>query len=80
MSDFGSGHDLAVREFEPRVGLCPAAQSLEPVWDSVSSSLSAPPLLMLPLSRSLSLSLSLSVSKKNIKKNNNKILTASGSF
>ena len=21
-SDFGSGHDLAVREFEPRVGLC----------------------------------------------------------
>ena len=21
-ADFGSGHDLAVREFEPRVGLC----------------------------------------------------------
>ena len=27
-SDFGSGHDLAVREFEPRVGLC--ADSSEP--------------------------------------------------
>ena len=27
-ADFGSGHDLAVREFEPRVGLC--ADSSEP--------------------------------------------------
>ena len=27
-SDFGSGHDLTVREFEPRVGL--RADSLEP--------------------------------------------------
>ena len=27
-SHFGSGHDLAVREFEPRVGLC--ADSSEP--------------------------------------------------
>ena len=27
-SDFGSGHDLAVREFEPCVGLC--ADSSEP--------------------------------------------------
>ena len=27
-SNFGSGHDLAVREFEPRVGLC--ADSSEP--------------------------------------------------
>ena len=27
-SDFGSGHDLMVREFEPRVGLC--ANSSEP--------------------------------------------------
>ena len=27
-SDFGSGHDLAVREFEPHVGLC--ADSSEP--------------------------------------------------
>ena len=24
-SDFGSGHDLAVRGFEPRVGLCAAS-------------------------------------------------------
>ena len=41
-SDFGSGHDLTVREFEPRVGLCAdsSAQSLEPVSDSVSPSLS----------------------------------------
>ena len=36
-SDFGSGHDLVVRELEPHVGLC--AQSLEPVSDSVSPSL-----------------------------------------
>ena len=27
-SDFGSGHDLTVREFEPHVGLC--ADSSEP--------------------------------------------------
>ena len=27
-TDFGSGHDLTVREFEPRVGLC--ADSSEP--------------------------------------------------
>ena len=27
-ADFGSGHDLTVREFEPRVGLC--ADSSEP--------------------------------------------------
>ena len=48
---FGSGHDLAVREFEPHIGLC--ADSAEPAWDSVSPCLSAPPLL----SRTLSLSL-----------------------
>ena len=48
--DFGSGHDLAVREFEPRVGLW--AQNLEPASDSVSPSLSAPPLFMLCLSLS----------------------------
>ena len=53
-SDFGSGHDLAVCEFEPRIGLC--AQSLEPVSDSVSPSLSAPP---------YSLALSVSLSKIN---------------
>ena len=49
MSDFGSGHDLAVREFEPRVGLF--ADSLEPGTpsDSVSLSLSAPAPLVLSL-------------------------------
>ena len=41
--DFGSGHDLAVREFEPRIGL--RADSAEPAWDSLSPSLLAPPLL-----------------------------------
>ena len=48
-SNFGSGHDLAVHGFEPRVGLCADSQSLEPVSDSVSPSFSAPPLLMLCL-------------------------------
>ena len=32
--DFGSGHDLTVREFEPCMGLC--ADSVEPAWDSLS--------------------------------------------
>ena len=32
--DFGSGHDLMVCEFEPRVGLC--ADSVESAWDSAS--------------------------------------------
>ena len=40
-SDFGSGHDLVVREFEPRVGL--AAVSTEPASDLLSPLLSAPP-------------------------------------
>ena len=49
-TDFGSGHDLAVCEFEPRVGaLVPTARSLEPASDSVSPFLSAPPLLLLSL-------------------------------
>ena len=43
--DFGSGHDLAVREFEPLIGL--HAGGVEPAWDSLSLSLSAPPLLAL---------------------------------
>ena len=34
--DFGSGHDLAVCEFEPHIGLC--ADDAEPTWDSVSLS------------------------------------------
>ena len=50
---FGSGHDLTVCEFEPRIRLC--ADSEEPAWDSVSPSLSAPPLFALSLSLSLSL-------------------------
>ena len=41
--DFGSGHDLEVCDFKPRIGLC--TDSEEPPWDSVSLSLSAPPLL-----------------------------------
>ena len=53
-SDFGSGHDLTVCEFEPRVGLCADTWSLEPASDPVSPSLSAPPLLALSLSLSLS--------------------------
>ena len=36
--DFGSGHDLMVREFKPQTGLC--ADSVEPAWDSLSPSLS----------------------------------------
>ena len=55
--DFGSGHDLMVREFEPRIGLC--TDSMEPAWDSLSLPLSLPlPMLVLALSLSLSLSLS----------------------
>ena len=37
--DFGSGHDLMVHGIELH-GLC--GDSLEPVWDSLSPSLSAP--------------------------------------
>ena len=37
---FSSGHDLRVRYFEPRVGLC--TDGTEPAWDSLSPSLSAP--------------------------------------
>ena len=44
--DFGSGHDLVVRGFQPCVGLC--TDSMEPAW-----------FLSLPLSLSLSLSFSL---------------------
>ena len=35
--DFGSGHDLTVREFEPCIGL--HADSGQPAWDSLSLSL-----------------------------------------
>ena len=49
-ADFGSGHDLTVHEFEPRIGSVLTAQSLEPASHSVSPSLSAPPPLALDLS------------------------------
>ena len=38
---------LIVRKFEPHIGLC--ADSMEPAWNPLSPSLSAPPLLMLSL-------------------------------
>ena len=67
----GSGHDLTVREFEPRVRL--GKDSLEPAWDSLSLSLCPFPAHVVSLSLSLSLpvpylckcthSLSLSLSK-----------------
>ena len=47
--DFGSGHDLLVREFEPPSRL--TAVSTELTSDPLSPSLSAPPLLMLSLSK-----------------------------
>ena len=46
---FSSGHDLRVRGFEPCEGLC--ADSTEPAWDSLSPSISAPPLFFLSLSQ-----------------------------
>ena len=48
--DFGSGHDLVVRGFEPRVRL--RVGSMELAWDSLSPSLCAPPLLLQFLSLS----------------------------
>ena len=45
--DFSSGHDLMVHEIEPHCGLC--ADSVEPAWDSLSPSLSAPPMHTLSL-------------------------------
>ena len=41
--DFAPSHDLTVCESEPCIGLC--ADSVEPAWDSLCPSLSAPPLL-----------------------------------
>ena len=50
--DFSSGHDLTTHGFESRLGLC--ADSVKPVWDSLSPFLSAPPQRthVLPLSLS----------------------------
>ena len=50
---------LMVREFESCIGLC--VDSMEPVWDSLSLSLSAPP----PLNLSLCLS---KLNKQTLKK------------
>ena len=47
--DLGSGHDLMVPEIKAHIALC--ADITEPAWDSLSASLSAPPLLVLPLSK-----------------------------
>ena len=52
--DLGSGGDLTVREFEPRIGLW--ADSTEPTRGSLSVSLS--PSALTPLMLSLSISLS----------------------
>ena len=49
--DFHSGHDVTVHVSEPRVRLC--ADSVEPAWDSLSRSLSAPPLLVLTVSHKI---------------------------
>ena len=56
-TDFGSGHDLAVREFKPRIGLC--ADSSEPGACFRSC-------VSLPLCHSPAHALSLSLSKVNI--------------
>ena len=47
--DFDSGHDLTVHGIEPHIGLC--TDTAEPAWDSLSPSLSAPPLFSLSLSK-----------------------------
>ena len=66
VSDFGSGHDLRVREFEPHIELC--VVSAEPTSDflppSLFLSLSLPPLCL------HGLSLSLSKMNKPLKKSN----------
>ena len=48
--DFDPGHDLMVHGVEPHIGLC--ADSMEPTWDSLSPSVSAPPLMSFSLSLS----------------------------
>ena len=49
--DFGSGHDLVVHGFELHMGLC--TDSVGPALDSLSPSLSAPPLLTISLSEQI---------------------------
>ena len=50
-SDFGSGHGLMVRGFEPRVGLCADSSEPDPALDSVSPSLCPFPTHALSLSK-----------------------------
>ena len=64
--DFRSGHGLAVRGLESRMGVCPGG--VEPAWDSLSPSLSLPLLRSLLLSLSLSLSPSLKINKLTLKR------------
>ena len=54
VSDYGSGHDLTVGEFQPPSGWVLTAQSPKPAGDPASPSLTAPP----PLVRARSISLS----------------------
>ena len=68
--NFGSGHDLTVREFKARIQLC--ADSAKPAWDFLSPSLSTLSLLACSLSFSLSLSVSLSLSHTHTHTNKQK--------
>ena len=54
--DFGSGHDLMIREFQSHVGLC--TDSVKPAWDSFSPSFSAPPLHSLKINKILKMYIS----------------------
>ena len=56
-SNFSSGHDLVVCEFEPHIKLCADCSKPEAPSNSMSLSLSAPPPQLLCLSASLCLSL-----------------------
>ena len=62
-SNFDSRQDLTVYGFEPRIGSVLTAQ-MEPALDSVSHTLSVPPLIMPTLSLSLSISRPLSLCQK----------------
>ena len=47
--DYRSGGDVTIRESEPHIGFC--SSSVEPAWDSLPPSLSAPPPLSYALSK-----------------------------
>ena len=67
VSDFSSGYDLTVCEFEPRIGL--RADSSEPeAWFGFSASLSLCPFPAHALSLSLSLSKYIDIKKNILKK------------